>query len=68
MVSPVFTFCMSTLANEQSIRVVSCSWLISRLNTATFLLAAVAAYSAMFIANVDLPTLGLAATIIRSPF
>ena len=58
----------STEASVQSMRMTSCSLLISRLNTTTVRLLCTAAYCAIFIAKLDLPMAGREATMIKSLF
>ena len=64
---PFRTFCMSTRASEQSMRIAICSRGISSVNTATFLPWFKLAWEAMFMAKEVLPMEGRAPTTISSP-
>ena len=64
---PVRRWLWSTRPSDEIMRIASCSRDISIENTATGVLAEIAAFSAMLSANVVLPIDGRPATMIRSP-
>ena len=63
---PVLTLLLSTIDSEHKILFTSCSFYISKLNTATGTLALKAAFVAIFNANAVFPIAGLAAISINS--